>query len=642
MVRDILMYLDRTYVKTHQKMSVYTLGITLFGKEVFTQDTLTRIQRLLMGIIHKDRNGEDIADGFLLKDIIQMMLQISKTEVYEPHFEQEYLKRSREFFVAEAQEYFENSTATDYLKRVKERLRSERERASRCMDPSTRIKIENLIKKCMIEEYQFLIIEKPGSGCRVMLENWKLDELALVYEFLGLVPSALKPCLELVNSYTREKGFAVIKDEGKDAKPMELIEDLIMLREASDELLDRSFSHYQPGSQQRVCDKDFTLGIRDTWNEIVNEHERFPEYLSLYIDSKLKKGKQQINENEFDQLFNQVIALFRHLRDKDIFERYYKTHLAKRLLHDKSQSDEAEKSFISKLKNEFGFHFTTKLEGMFADMRISQETNDRYKTFMQRNSSEEESQLNAAPPIDLSVQVLTTGFWPVTQMVSVSVPPHIADTVNAFEKFYLDAHSGRRLTWQYNMGSADVRMNGFTKSYELSVSSFQMLILMLFNENSELTYQQVLDGTKIPAKDIKRNLLSLTVKTTAHDRVLNRPKGVKTISSNTVFSTNDKFKSKKVKVKIAPVVIKQDAQQVAQTQEKVDEERKWQLDAAIVRIMKMRRVLAHRDLILEVTKQMSSRFMPSPDSIKKRIESLIERDYMGRVIEGEHAYEYIA
>lgn len=61
----------------------------------------------------------------------------------------------------------------------------------------------------------------------------------------------------------------------------------------------------------------------------MNKNERFPEYLSLFVDSKLKKGKEQTAESMFDVMFDQVIALFRHMREKDLFEKYYKTHLAK-------------------------------------------------------------------------------------------------------------------------------------------------------------------------------------------------------------------------------------------------------------------------------------------------------------------------
>lgn len=42
--------------------------------------------------------------------------------------------------------------------------------------------------------------------------------------------------------------------------------------------------------------------------------------------------------------------LFRFLKEKDIFDRYYKQHLAKRLLLGKSVGEDAERSMISKLK----------------------------------------------------------------------------------------------------------------------------------------------------------------------------------------------------------------------------------------------------------------------------------------------------
>lgn len=44
------------------------------------------------------------------------------------------------------------------------------------------------------------------------------------------------------------------------------------------------------------------------------------------------------------------MVLFRLLQEKDLFERYYKQHLAKRLLLNKSVSDDSEKNMISKLK----------------------------------------------------------------------------------------------------------------------------------------------------------------------------------------------------------------------------------------------------------------------------------------------------
>lgn len=44
------------------------------------------------------------------------------------------------------------------------------------------------------------------------------------------------------------------------------------------------------------------------------------------------------------------MVIFRFLQEKDVFERYYKQHLAKRLLLNKSVSNDNEKNMISKLK----------------------------------------------------------------------------------------------------------------------------------------------------------------------------------------------------------------------------------------------------------------------------------------------------
>jgi cullin 3 len=58
----------------------------------------------------------------------------------------------------------------------------------------------------------------------------------------------------------------------------------------------------------------------------------------------------KLSEQEIDQVLDKSMVLFRFLQEKDVFERYYKQHLAKRLLLNKSISDDAEKNMITKLK----------------------------------------------------------------------------------------------------------------------------------------------------------------------------------------------------------------------------------------------------------------------------------------------------
>lgn len=53
---------------------------------------------------------------------------------------------------------------------------------------------------------------------------------------------------------------------------------------------------------------------------------------------------------ELDQLLDKAISLFRFLQDKDLFEKYYKQHLAKRLLLGKIESEDVERQMLAKLK----------------------------------------------------------------------------------------------------------------------------------------------------------------------------------------------------------------------------------------------------------------------------------------------------
>ena len=86
-----------------------------------------------------------------------------------------------------------------------------------------------------------------------------------------------------------------------------------------------------------------------------------------------------MNEGEIETVLDKSLVLFRFLQEKDLFEKYYKQHLAKRLLFQKSLSDDAEKSMISKLKTECGCQFTSKIEGMFRDMELSGTIMNEYK-----------------------------------------------------------------------------------------------------------------------------------------------------------------------------------------------------------------------------------------------------------------------
>lgn len=155
-----------------------------------------------------------------------------------------------------------------------------------------------------------------------------------------------------------------------------------------------------------------------------------------------------MTEQEIETILDKTMVLFRYLLEKDVFERYYKTHLAKRLLLNKSVSDDSEKNMISKLKTECGCQFTSKLEGMFKDMSVS-------NTIMEEFKNHVVNQGISLHGVDLTVRILTTGFWPTQASTpNCNIPKAPRAAFETFKHFYLAKHSGRQLTLQPQMGTS--------------------------------------------------------------------------------------------------------------------------------------------------------------------------------------------
>jgi cullin-4 len=67
---------------------------------------------------------------------------------------------------------------------------------------------------------------------------------------------------------------------------------------------------------------------------------------------------------------------------------------------------------------------------------------------------------------------------------------------------------------------------------------------------------------------------------------------------------------------------------------------RYAVDACVVRTMKARKTLPHAALVAEVIGQL--KFPASGADVKRRIESLLEREYLERDEEQPNAYNYLA
>ncbi|KAJ6333277.1 hypothetical protein OIU77_009192 [Salix suchowensis] len=222
------------------------------------------------------------------------------------------------------------------------------------------------------------------------------------------------------------------------------------------------------------------------------------ELIAKFLDDKLRAGNKGTSEEELEGTLDKVLVLFRFIQGKDVFEAFYKKDLAKRLLLGKSASIDAEKSMISKLKTECGSQFTNKLEGMFKDIELSKEINESFK-----QSSQARTKLPSG--IEMSVHVLTTGYWPTYPPMDVRLPHELNVYQDIFKEFYLSKYSGRRLMWQNSLGHCVLKAEFPKGRKELAVSLFQTIVLMLFNDAQKLSLQDIKDSTGIEDKELRKN-----------------------------------------------------------------------------------------------------------------------------------------
>jgi cullin 3 len=291
---------------------------------------------------------------------------------------------------------------------------------------------------------------------------------------------------------------------------------------------------------EQSCERDIDLGlaIKRAFENALADFSSSSIFLAKYIDLKMKKDIKTLKDEEVSILFDQIMDIFRLLTDKDEFEGFYRNNLTKRLLNNLSSNDEAEKMMISKLKVECGFQYIHKLETMLKDMTLSEGLHQKFKS----------SQISQDIVFDFNIKVLTTGNWSNdSQTASCSIPMEIKGAILNFTDFYMNSHSGRILTWKINFGNADiVKYQEESPNYEMTVSGYQMVVLLLFNTNEKLSIKELKNLSGIdPDYEFKRHVLSLL-----KFKILVKNTKEFDLKDDDMIKVNEKFKYKLHKFKV--------------------------------------------------------------------------------------------
>lgn len=594
------------------------------GQKVTLSEILNTV---ILDQIRMDREG-DIIDRQLLRSCIYMLEGLyekededESTKLYLTSFEPHFLRASREFYRHEGAALLQEADAGSFCRHARRRAAEEHDRCRSTLSTLTQPKIKSVVEQELMKAHLRDVIGLPNSGVKFMLDNARMAELEMIYDISSRVDPEKEELKRAVQTRIVELGCDINKgttganqaaalrdrDTDKDKgepeekapseKPInqqtvaaiKWVDDVLLLKAKYDQVLEQAFE----------SDRGLQTAFSGSFSKFINEFERSSEYLSLFFDENMKKGIKGKTENEVDSLLDKGITLLRYIQDKDMFERYYKKHLSKRLLMKRSISRDAERQMISKMKLEVGNTFTSRIENMFKDMTISEELSASYKRHVQSLGDPDPKRA------EIDVNVLTSTMWPLEAMTpsyangearsTCIFPSQIEQIRQGFEKFYHGKHVGRQLTWQANMGTADLRayfpeMKGTKKTRELNVSTYAMLILFLFNDlppGASISCEEIQANTNIPFNELTRNLLSLAV--APKTRVLIKEPMSKDVKPTDKFYFNENFYSQFQKVKIGVVTSGnrvEDQAERSETEQKIEESRKGVIEAAIVRIMK--------------------------------------------------------
>ncbi|GMH32280.1 hypothetical protein BSKO_00114 [Bryopsis sp. KO-2023] len=611
-IRSIFLYLDRTYVlNTAGVKSLFDMGLQLFRVHLSVHPEVEKkTLEGLLTLIDLERNG-DAVDRSLLKSLLSMF---SLLGTYESGFQDQFLSRTTQFYRREVDAMMGSVDVPEYLQHCERRLTEEYERSEHYLDRITRKPLIQVVEHQILEKQMASVLDK---GFAALMDANRIEDLTRLYSLCGRILA--HPSLKVAfQDYIRKKGSQIMTDEGKDK---EMVEKLLEFKSRLDDILATAFH----------SNKNFIQALKEAFEKFINQRQNKPaELTAKFIDAKLRAGNKGQTEEELEATLERVLTIFRFIHGKDVFEAFYKKDLAKRLLLGKSASIDAEKSMIGKLKAECGSQFTNKLEGMFKDMDLSK---DIMKSFKQSQIAKDRS----SSSIEMNVHVLTSGYWATYPIMKARLPNELETYQEVFKQFYLQKHTGRRLQWYNLLGTCTLRARFPSGLKELQVSLFQTIVLMLFNEADYISYREILESTGIEERELKRVLQSLACGKV--HVLLKEPKG-REVKSEDHFRFNSSFTNPHIRIKVNTIQMKETDEENKKVNDAVIQDRQYQIDAAVVRIMKMRKTLSHKLLMQELLSQV--KFPLKMTDVKKRIESLIEREYVERDAHTPNVYNYLA
>ena len=652
----IFCYLDRFYTKAKCKITLAKNALTLYTENFFNQfrnNIFIEVNKL----IREDRQGireyrpkiktvmriiKDLDYEFpkLIKENnkiswIQEKENSKGTEIaiqndwYENYFLGDTLKFSRDKGKGDVQ----TLSAPEYIVSQLKYLDEEYERQREFINEKFHNKINDINYQNLIGDHM-KEIASMDTGIKKMLETKNDVQLTNLYKLFKLYPASLVEITEEFQPYIKSRGNTLYENKELSKDPKKFIPELISLKKEMDKLVLECFENNN--TFQDVKNKAFSLFMKK---------DVYAKQLSNYADFCMRNGFKGKSQEEIDHTLNDIIDLFKCLNSKLVFQNESNKKMSERLIKKLSLSTLSERLFITKLKQEAGVTYVSKMQEMMNDLEKNKNETESYKSMPHKG---------APNGIKLDITVISQSAWEVSKkaMEKIEMPKFLKTCLDDFDAFYIKKHQGQKLLWCLGLSKVEITYL-YLRNKNISVSTLpQLLSLLLLEKHGKLSLVSIAQHCGCQTSTIITDIQGLVYNPTFNpqgqpDKGLIVGTFSKEFKETDEISINKNFTCSRMKIQTIPLPQKKSATEQKQAElEEAQIIKRYQdniLQATLTRIMKSRigQETSHVWLVNEASKQIDL-FKAQPQQIKENIEKLIEKNVIKRNEKNRTCYDYIA
>lgn len=574
---------------------------------------------------HRDKQNIDESTLHSLGKMLVELTEVEGNRLYEQFFEKRFLDNTTEFYSTYANNILtkQDINLFNYCELVETQLNHEKNQYF-YLKSETRKELNKIVERELVANHYVDLLGRNPGGFNSIVEakDSRDNQLRKVYDVFHNIIDAKNDLCDHYEKYVEKESSELIGNEKEWEKPVIWAQNYLQLFGDNCETVRFSFR----------WDKQFENARINAFRRSLKGKTAPCTALALNLDNRLREKAGTLSQDQQKVLIETTLDVFELLDDKDVFKEEYEKCLKKRLLDNKVVSEDFESRILTGL--------TDKASKLFTEVAY---------TLQQEYKNEHENPKNKYTlpgcTLDFIPTILTESTWKFESKPPIgTAPPYFAKIYSLYEAAYNHSNDNIKIRPIYSEGTVKAIVTyPDGKRYDVTFTTPQAFIIEMI-KNGHNTREVIMNNLKVDATKYKSDFLShiqsFLISKRRTDPTFLLEDSSESDKNKRKLSFNMNYVNPRNKFSIAIPTVKH---KVAQTVSQELEQQRWhQMDAAIVRIMKIRGVLKINQLESSVVDLLRRFFTPTPMEIKKRIDDLIERDYLSRDDNDKSTFHYVA